>query len=396
MCRKLLYISAIFSLMLFINQATANDFALSGKLNLQYGFNSNDFSRLSFNATSTLEYSYHINDYFSVGPFLKLSTNLMSNSIDSSGNAKDSILDINSNTKEAYVFIKSSNIGSLQVGLTSPVSQKMKLSSSDISVASGGVTGSWLQYVNLRTDNSNFSYGHNKEDTVLFTPGLYIAYHGSAIPVVSYYSPQIKGIKLGLSYIPKDKIQDIANNIKSHVYKNIVSVGVKYQNQLSSGIGYSISGVVEHAVNDLLPASNQQQQVQYNNLLSYNAGFSLKYNNITFIGSYGNLGNSGKKEISVQSNHYKIIDSEFYDLGLKIENDLFNVGLSYFYGGKKVNLKTSPENYAKHALSACALGIEKILRNNMILYADIVFFDVDRTDTNKSGYIGLIGAKLSF
>ncbi|AHX07550.1 hypothetical protein [Ehrlichia chaffeensis] len=78
------------------------------------------------------------------------------------------------------------------------------------------------------------------------------------------------------------------------------------------------SGVVEHAINDLLPASSEQQQVQYNNLLSYSAGFSLKYNNnIAFIGSYSNLGNSGKKEISVQSNHYKIIDSEFYDLGLK-------------------------------------------------------------------------------
>ncbi|ABD45255.1 hypothetical protein ECHHL_0530 [Ehrlichia chaffeensis str. Heartland] len=49
------------------------------------------------------------------------------------------------------------------------------------------------------------------------------------------------------------------------MYKNIVSVGVKYQNQLSSGIDYSISGVVEHAVNDLLPTSSQQQQVQYNN-----------------------------------------------------------------------------------------------------------------------------------
>ncbi|AHX04653.1 porin [Ehrlichia japonica] len=391
MCKKKLYISVVSSLILFINQAIADDFALSGKLNLQYGFNSDDFLKVSFTAVPTLEYSYHINDYFSVGPFIKLSANLVDNTIDNPGNTKNSILDINSNTREAYIFLKSRNAGSLKIGRTGPVSQRMKLSSSNISVASGGVTGSWLQYS---------SYSCNTENTVLCVPNLYVACHGSSIPVISYYSPQIKGVEFGLSYIPKDKPKNIndtnGNNAKLyHIYDNIVSMGVKYQNQLFSKVDYSISGVIEHA--NTLPSGDK-----YNDLLSYGVGFSFKYKNIIFVGSYANLGNSGKKEILISNgtsttNTYKIIDSRFYDLGIKVENDKFDISFSYFYGAKDViNNSSVTNNSETHSLSACALGIEKLLANKMTVYADIVFFDIDLLSTSKSGYVGLIGTKLSF
>ena len=389
MYKKKLYVSAVFSLILFMNQAIADDFALSGKLNLQYGFNSDDFFKVSFSAVPTLEYSYHINDYFSAGPFIKLSANLVNNTIDNPGNTKNSILDINSNTKEAYIFLKAPNAGSLTIGRTSPVSQKMKLSSSNISVASGGVSGSWLQYS---------SYNCNTENTVLCAPNLYVACHGSSIPVISYYSPQIKGLELGLSYIPKDKPKNINSTNDTtlklyHIYNNIISMGVKYQNQLFSNVDYSISGVIEHA--NTLPSGDK-----YNDLLSYTVGFSFKYKNITFVGSYANLGNSGKKEISITKdtstiNTYRVSDSRFYDLGIKIENDKFDVSFSYFYGAKDVTSNSST-NSETHALSACALGIEKTLADTITVYADIVFFDIEPLSINKSGYVGLIGTKLSF
>ena len=376
-----------------MNQATAGNFTLSGRLRLQCSFNSDDFLKVSFSAVPALEYSYHINDYFSAGSFIKLNANLVNNTVGNPGNTKNSILGINSNAKEAYIFLKSSNAGSLNIGQTSLVSQKMKLSSSNISVASGGVTGSWLQYS---------SYSCNTENTVLCAPNLYVACYGSSIPVISYYSPQVKGVEFGLSYIPKDKPKNIndvnGGNAKLyHIYNNIISVGVKYQNQLFSKVDYSISGVIEHA-NTLHSGSLRDK---YNDLLSYNVGFSFKYKNIIFIGSYANLGNSGKKEILINkgtsiTNTYKITDSRFYDLGIKVENDKFDVSFSYFYGAKDVISNSHMTNFETHSLSACALGIEKTLANKMTIYADIVFFDVDLFSTSESGYVGLIGTKLNF
>ncbi|CEI85505.1 Uncharacterized protein ehr_00901 [Ehrlichia minasensis] len=387
MCNKILYMSAISCFALLINQAMADNLSVNGSLKLQYGINSKDFSRMSISANPNLTYSYDINDYVTIGSHVRLGTNFMTNGADdTTGSLNKNILDINSNTSSAYIFLKSPYAGNIQIGLTTPVAQSMKTSSI-------GSNGNFSQYVSLKND-TKFPYGYNVDDTILAEPSIYSAYYGFSVPVISYYSPKIKGLEIGCSYILKDKNGDVG-------YRNIFDVGVKYENNLFSDINYSISGTVEHAVKAL-----SSSDAKFNDLLAYSAGISVRYKNFTFAGSYGNLGKSGKEEITISipktngdsSNNtkkFKVINSHFYDLGIKFETNIFNVSANYFYSSKKNSADNKQED--NHSFSVYTLGLEKVLDDRLSFYADIIYFTVDRpTLSNNSGYLTLIGAKLSF
>ncbi|AAZ68485.1 porin [Ehrlichia canis] len=382
MCNKILYMSAISCFALLMNQAMADNLSVNGSLKLQYGINSKDFSRMSISANPNLTYSYDINDYVTIGSHVKLGTNLITNGAnDATGSLNKNILDINSSTSSAYIFLKSPYGGNIQIGLTDPVAQSMKTSSI-------GSNGNFSQYISLKND-SRFPYGYNLDDTILVEPSIYSAYYGFSVPVISYYSPKIKGLEIGCSYIFKDKNGDVG-------YRNIFDIGVKYENNLFSDINYSISGTIEHAVKAL-----SSDNVKFNDLLAYSTGISVKYKNFTFAGSYGNLGKSGKEEITISNTSgsndtkkFKVISSHFYDLGIKFETNIFNVSANYFYSSKKNSIDNKEDN---HSLSVYTLGLEKVLDDKLSFYADIIYFTVDRpTLSNNSGYLTLIGAKLSF
>ena len=444
MCRKILYIPII-AYLFIINQTYAHDISANGTLKIQYGINDKDRTRVIFNANSNFLYSHDINDYITAGSFVSLSTSMLSNSVNRAGHFKPDILDIKSKAKDAYIFLRSPKVGSIKIGLTDPVTNSMKISSSDI-LASVGINGSWLQYNNLRdkivicpdsvpsssdysevykTDicinptprsrthraevNSSDShiygyeinaYGVDMSDTISVQPLLYTGYYGLSIPVISYYSPQFKGLKVGFSYIPK------MNNGDVTVYNDIIGGAVKYQNKVFN-VNYALSGVIEYAA-----ATNEAKtSYKYNDMLSYSTGILLNYKNITIAGSYGNLGKSGIGKFSVypqvkdSPEVYEILDNEFYDLGVKLDiSNGYNIGLTYFYNNKDVIIKeggsSSNNTHQKnHSLSVYTLGIEKALPNKISCYADMIYFTVNKPLIpygNYSGYSILIGTKYSF
>ena len=385
MCKKIAYISsAIACFMLTMSNAYANDFSLSGSLSLQHSINNKDYTRGLFNANSKLLYSYtvkdSVKDKFTIGSSVGINLKLVSDIVDDKSIDHDSdkyLLNVGANN--AYVFLKIPNMGSIEVGLTKPFANSMRISSYSVSVESGGVSGSYLDHVSLKVD-SKYPYGFDKDGTILVKPGLYTSGSGVTSPIINYYSPEFKGLKAGFSYIPKDKSAD--------GYNDILNIGIKYENKLSN-LNYSLSGVVEHA-----RLSNEQ----YNDLVAYSFGLSVNYNDFTILGSYGNLGKSGKKTISVVSDtSYAVLGNEYYDIGAKFERNGFSVSATYFYSNKDLK-KSDQSNVEQHSLSVYALGVEKVLVDKISVYSDIICFAVDRPaiSDQQSGYVFLIGTKFKF
>ncbi|CAH58174.1 porin [Ehrlichia ruminantium] len=385
MCKKIAYISsAIACFMLTVGNAYANDFSLSGNLSLQHSINSKDYTRGLLSADSKLLYSYtvkdSVSDKFTVGSSVGIDVKLASDVVDDTANDSSKYL-LNVGANSAYVFLKLPNIGSIEVGLAEPVANSMRISSSKISVASGGISGSYLEHVSLKADSKKYPYGFDKDGTILVKPGLYIASacgHEIGGPVLNYYSPEFKGFKAGFSYIPKDK--------DAGGYNDIIDIGIKYENKLSN-LNYSFSGVIEHA---------RLNSEEYNDLVAYNIGLSINYHDFTILGSYGNLGKSGKKAISVDTANYVVLGSEYYDLGAKFERNGFSISATYFYSNKDLK-KNDQSNTEQHSLSVYALGIEKVLVDKVSVYSDLICFAVDRpTSDQQSGYVFLIGTKFKF
>ncbi|WP_230957181.1 porin [Ehrlichia ruminantium] len=363
-----------------MSNAYANDFSLSGNVSLQHGINNKDYTRGLVNADSKLLYSYtvknDIKDKFTVGSCVGINVKFASDIVDEDRYAANQyLLNVGANT--AYVFLTLPDIGSMEVGLTKPVANSMRISSSNVSVGSGGISGSYLDHISLRYD-AKYPYGFDKNGAILAKPGLYTSESGAVAPIINYYSRDFKGVKAGFSYIPKDK----ANG-----YNDIINVGVKYETKLSN-FNYSLSGVIEHA---------RLNGEQYNDLVAYNVGLSVNYNDFTILGSYGNLGKSGKKTISVNSANYVVLGSEYYDLGAKFERNGFSISASYFYSNKDLK-KSDQSNVEQHSLSVYALGLEKVLVDKLSVYGDLVCFSVDKPSTSaqQSGYVFLVGTKFKF
>ncbi|MGN7619277.1 MAG: hypothetical protein ACTJLM_05575 [Ehrlichia sp.] len=207
------------------------------------------------------------------------------------------------------------------------------------------------------------SYGFNTDDTFLTRPSLYTAYYGLSVPVISFYFQKFEGLELGFSYFPA------FGNGGADIYDGIISGGVKYQGNYS-GVNYSLSGVAEYAdASNGLEVTNNK----YNDIIAYSTGVQLNYKNITFVGSYGNLGKSGIKKFTVypyivnSPQVQEIVDSEFYDLGVKFTNSSYNIGLTLFHSSKDVVIEgIDYKTYRnKHSLSVCTLGLEKVLSSGV-------------------------------
>ena len=388
---------AIAYCLLMVNNAFSHDFSPNGTLTVQSGINDKYRLRTAFTGTSSLLYSHDINDYITLGSYLNLSATLINNNLDHLDHLKYTLFDVKSKASSAYVFLKSPKFGNIQIGLTDPVTKSMRISSEDTSVASGGINSKWLQYTSvkpklifcsdkgshdytkvegvdscikamtmdkikegkqpphetLQAQQERYSkgypgnlyelkkegdigyeattYGFFTQDTILAVPELYsVLYKSSNVPIVTYYSPKFKGFEVGFSYIPK--LGD------GKTYDYAIAGGVKYQNNILSDFDYAISGVVEY-----VPVNSDK----FDDILSYSTGISINYKNVTFAGSYNNLGKLPKEQFQIYPNTYNspeiygILSSEFYDLGVKFTdiNNGYSIGVTYFYSNKDVIVK---------------------------------------------------------
>ncbi|WCR53822.1 MAG: hypothetical protein PG981_000844 [Wolbachia endosymbiont of Ctenocephalides orientis wCori] len=299
--------------------------------------------------------------------------------------------------EEGYFIIRNKNLGSIEYGRRSMVSQSMLINTSKIYAAAGGVNGDWANYANLRGGRDDKidcesksdrpkkcdGAGYDKDKIFWVKPNTYSYYHGIELGlkqlVVSYIFPEVYNFQLGLSYVPGKS---------SLNYSNLIAGGLSYWNSLSNDIKFTTALTGEFAKGNLTNCSDGTSEGYecYNQLTHWNFGINLNFFNFDGIFSYGSGGKSGMKL------HPEITDTYYTNAGVAYRSDSRKVSLTYFNSSREVDGK------GKKKLTSYALSLEYPFAFGTSYYFDIVKFNTDEPEiiNNNSGYVLLAGLKFSF
>lgn len=262
------------------------------------------------------------------------------------------------NIDEAHIFFTTQNRGAIKFGFDDTISRSM---SSKMYFGAGGINGRWTDLANLRGFNkADDGSGYDTNGIFWVKPDLYIDYKGLKSLRVSYYSPKIRGVQIGFNYLPEDGDKG---------YQKIVSGGITYSSCAFKNINYSLSLTGEMA--------NENLAKKLNKLQTWNAGLDLQYKNIKYVISYGNIGNSGRKNSP--------------------ETYYINNGIAYYHNNWHGSFMYFTSTRGKNDFLSWSVNWEKYLANNASYYIDFVKFNTQEpADSSNSGYVFLVGLKSNF
>ena len=299
--------------------------------------------------------------------------------------------------EEGYFIIRNKNLGAIEYGKKSLVSQSMLINTSKIYIAAGGVNGDWANYANLRGGSNGEidctsekdrpkrcdGAGYDKDKVFWVKPNIYSDYHGIELrfkqPVISYTSPEFYNFQLGLSYAPGKS---------SLNYRNLLAAGLSYRNSLSDDIKFVTALTGEFARENLTNCSDGTAQGYecYNQLLHWNFGINVKFFSLDGIFSYGNGGKSGMKF------HPETNNTHYMNIGIAYRSCARQVSLTHFTSSREI------DGIGENKLTAYAFSLEYPFIFGTSYYFDIVRFDTEepKIGVNNSGYVFVAGFKFSF
>ncbi len=267
--------------------------------------------------------------------------------------------------RNAYVFMESQDIGKVEFGIKRTVNNDIQISTSSdkFAVADGGVSGRWIDYANLHTYHhakGYRAYYGTSINAFWVKPCLYSKYKWLKSPVISYYSPVVSGVQVGISYVPGES--DIG-------YENLATGGISYSNKLFDAIDYSFSLTGELA--------NAKPEKELNKLSAWNAGFSTQYKNVICLFSYGNIGKSG---------HISSHEAEYVNAGVAYRLSKLKSAITYFASNK-----------GDYKLSSWGISLENTSAKNTVYYMDFIAFDAKQPAVeSNAGTVFLAGIKFQF
>ncbi len=329
---------------------------LKGSTNFSVGYVKDNEDRFSNNKDGTvlLDSSIHflylrnVDHRDNLGASIKLSAKFTSYQSDP--------LDIN--LDEAHIFFKTQNRGTLKLGFDDTIGKTM---GSKMYFGAGGINGIWADLANLRGFNkADDGPGYDTSGVFWVKPDLYIDYKGLKSLRMSYYSPKVRGVQIGFNYLPGDDSID---------YQNVVSGAISYGNCAFKNIDYSLSLAGELA--------NENSARKLNKLQTWNIGLDLRYKNIGYVISYGNIGKSGRKNSP---------DTYYINTGVAYYHDNWRGSLTYFASTR-----------GDRDLSSWAVNWEKSFTKNASYYVDFIGFNTQEpSDIGNSGIVVLTGLKSNF
>ena len=331
-------------------------------------------------------------------------------------------------------FFTEQKFGKLEFGRNIPINKKMAISTYNFARGSGGVSGGYMQYLNLpilRNDNliascSGFKNNNNiiiengdcskiKLPKFILLPTSPISHGGNAVGLyhnifdnnynnsdsnligfgnnnsnnrvnsdnslgnlqnslkLNYYSKRINAFQAGLGYTlnaKNDSILDPNHDIKSHLGQ-IYSWGLNYSNYFENiGFGASITGEYGKIGN----IYNQD------NLNSYEIGLMLTYFGFTIGGSYGNWGNSLNPKIGIYSCNYNqsltLVNQDCSLSSNKFSDSYYlNAGISYEFGPFGISFTYLKSNFQENIYQASVFSLDYKLKKSLKSYLELAKFD---------------------
>ena len=331
-----------------------------------------------------------------------------------------------------YLYIDT-NFGKIEVGAGATVMSSMMQTGWDVSC---GLGSSWSANVDLDlnghgigyiTDSSNhLDYGYRAGGVVEFSRKI------------SYISPRIHGLQVGVSYIPdtanngsdsyskdmknyrdggiesiyeakKQAATDEDKDLKKIKEKDInridlthaIAGGMNYEYQVNDDVKVSLAVVGEYAKANNPSKDPENKDVDLpkeklkEDLLYFVIGGKIDYKDVSLAASYGNAGKSFTSEFhdGKEEDRY----TYGYDLGLKYQCGDLATSLNYYHSDAK-----------KNKLNSYSIGADYSLAPGLTPYVQAVKYDAVgrykdaekdgeiKEDKTGSGYLFAIGTKLKF
>ena len=337
----------------------------------------------------------------------------------------------------SHIFVES-NWGKIELGSSFSSTAKMAITAFDIARATGDDgTNYFANYVAVGVPDTD------SQVTTPTTPGFFLdsnnfdQSNGESSRKVTYYTPEMNGFQVGVSFIPDSgnlgngplKSSDSYNNdviytapsaplnggTTQDVYtekkpvKDAYTVALAYKHDISETMNFKISAAGEYGkaanrgvktttikatpvAGQLTPADVVTKATyKLAKLATYNIGGIFTFDNYSLAASYGDLGKS-------------MTSSQV--LGSKRGTKFYTVGASYVQGPVGASLVYSKAKQYGNTMDIYVLGTDYKLAPGLLPYAEVAYFNgkaslpaVYQSTASKqkfNGWVFVLGAKLAF
>jgi len=303
---------------------------------------------------------------------------------------EDAYLRIGDGTTDSddrFLSFKEESQGRFELGITGPMTEKLRVGSTSISRGTGGVSGDWFRYVKYNLDSSTTILNPQMPITNGFTTSTYATpvtgvlqdyYSGSQAAKINLYSPKFNGFLLGVGFTPSlydrysiiglqksydQMTQDPNNNFNT---KNSISSVIHFDKKISQDFQLTSSLMWEHGTTSQLNKNYDWKKRE--NLDAWMFGITTSYQSKWhFGGSYSSYGKSlyfkndstaSTMQINQNGSLSNFSKAYFYDLGIGFSEKTYGISLTYF-----------ASNYAANQVSTMILSLDKLfpLTNSIIL-----------------------------
>ncbi len=307
----------------------------------------------------------------------------------------------NSTTDNTYIFVDSS-LGRVEVGSNYSASKTMGITGGSVARGTGGVTGDWDSFVSWGSFSETTipSASSTQNDFYNSTSLLSDKYsaagnNSEATNKITYYTPQVAGFQLGVSYAPDSNVtgdKAPSNTSTNRTLKNLVNAGLTYNNtfdQITLGVSaVGSTGTVKKATTANATRHNFQ---------SYAFGSSLSYSAFSVS---GNWGTANKKFFTYDD---KLNTGLLGDAKISKNVTFWSSAVAYVQGpfGVSANYYSS-QSASKNKFNAWALSADYSLAPGITPYVEFVQFQakpnktLNATATKNKGNVFLVGTALSF
>lgn len=294
----------------------------------------------------------------------------------------------NNDAERTYIYVES-GFGRVELGANGSASGALGVSAATFARATGGVGGDFYQYVDLDGSANDRYYilpgltsdvglpGEASRDGVTDS-----AFAGrTTANKITYYSPRLQGVQLGLSYTPDQDERGTGAGFSGESdatgIEDVWNLGLNYRgsyDDLSIEASFTAEwGEAEAAAND--------------DLESYAFGLNGSYAGFTFGGSLGLSDEYGQTAADDK-------EAFFWTLGGAYEFGPFAASVTYL--ASEIENGTSAN--ADSEFSNLSVGADYQLAPGLVPYVEVNFFDTDDNSTgaDNDGTVFIVGTELNF
>ncbi len=328
------------------------------------------------------------------GGFIKINADTSVNLITGDNTIADKVL-----------FYVENNYGRLEAGAYDGVPSTMQVSANNLARATGGINGVMQKWIQKKVTNTSAT----PPDTLNFAtefikwPSLPLdGDYDSNISKVTYYTPEVSGFQVGISYVPNvhrtgtvatlNNTPKHSNTLQSDTFRgfnNVFEGGIKYSGKVQD-FDFETSVIAERSL-------KSKNSTDRRGLFAYEIGALVKYKEFSVATSYSDWTYSGALRTKPTRK-----GGGYWTLGAAYEKNKFGISATYF-SSRVANLFTGDEPLTKvdnayNKFEVLSIGTDYTVAPGLMPYAEISFFKTkyNTSPANNRGSVLLVGTKLTF